>query len=605
MKTVSNVSQQRILDVHIPVPALPPATEDEIRQCRACVDSCPAAVSGQGGHNQTYHVARIIYHDFGLSIDEGEPIISKYNERCKSPWSENELLHKIKDAASKPGRKPKGWRRNVNAADAYQEGDYCPELEKYVLDPARTRPIVQVFLKSRYTDTNGRRRLHYADGRFWIWTNNKYELISEDVLLSLVIDFLTDMAITANNLFPKNGKSVRNAFPANPTIAKSIIDDLKGYITLTSGEIEDGWIGDDTPSFNPKQVLYGPTQVYDWKHDKFYDPDPRCFNRSTLAVDYDPNAPNPIKFIKFMKSLFKNDKESVWALLEYFGYAITNDTSLQKGLLLVGPPRSGKGALLRMMATLLGTENVCSPQTSAFSSEFGLQGLIGKQLLTISDARFAGKSVNAFIETMLNIIGEDRVQINQKYKDVISVRLHTRLIIASNEVPHLPDASGAVVNRFVAIRLTKSFLGKENFNLEKQLQLELAGILKFFIKGLHRLHKRKRFFQPKSGESILRNMTSVGNPLKDFVEECCVLGSNYLCLTHALYSSYKLWCDDNGERTLDNNVFGKNLMAAFSGIVKGQRADGTREYRGIALKSMVNGMSTPLNEHGGGVGDDS
>lgn len=57
------------------------------------------AVSGQGGHNQTFKVACVLIRYFGLSQEEAMPFIRAYSERCMPPWSEKELRHKIKSAA--------------------------------------------------------------------------------------------------------------------------------------------------------------------------------------------------------------------------------------------------------------------------------------------------------------------------------------------------------------------------------------------------------------------------------------------------------------------------------------------------------------------------
>ena len=43
------------------------------------------------------------------------------------------------------------------------------------------------------------------------------------------------------------------------------------------------------------------------------------------------------------------------------GYLLTSDTRLQKILILVGPKRSGKGTIARVIRGLIGDENVDLP----------------------------------------------------------------------------------------------------------------------------------------------------------------------------------------------------------------------------------------------------
>lgn len=73
-------------------------------------------------------------------------------------------------------------------------------------------------------------------------------------------------------------------------------------------------------------------------------------------------------------------------LRTWFGYCLTGDTSQQKMLLIVGPKRSGKGTIARVLTRLIGNGNVSGPTTSSLAGPFGLQPLIGKTLAIVSDA---------------------------------------------------------------------------------------------------------------------------------------------------------------------------------------------------------------------------
>jgi hypothetical protein len=58
----------------------------------------PEAVSGSGGHIQTFYVAKILIHGFGLTETEAFPFIKEYSARCAPPWSDKELKHKLASA---------------------------------------------------------------------------------------------------------------------------------------------------------------------------------------------------------------------------------------------------------------------------------------------------------------------------------------------------------------------------------------------------------------------------------------------------------------------------------------------------------------------------
>jgi hypothetical protein len=71
----------------------------------AYLDRLSPAISGSGGHNQTFKVARILLFGFGLPIPDAWPLMKLYNLKCEPPWSDKELKHKLASAkALGPGK---------------------------------------------------------------------------------------------------------------------------------------------------------------------------------------------------------------------------------------------------------------------------------------------------------------------------------------------------------------------------------------------------------------------------------------------------------------------------------------------------------------------
>ena len=76
-----------------------------------------------------------------------------------------------------------------------------------------------------------------------------------------------------------------------------------------------------------------------------------------LPFAYDPDAPKPTRWLRFLDELWGDDEESKATLAEWFGYVLSGDTAQQKMFLLVGPKRSGKGTIARVLTGLLGAHN--------------------------------------------------------------------------------------------------------------------------------------------------------------------------------------------------------------------------------------------------------
>ena len=77
------------------------SSSDVIRRAKAYLSKVPPAVSGKDGHGATFHVAMILVEGFDLSMEDALEAFREWNSRCVPPWSENELVHKLKSATSK------------------------------------------------------------------------------------------------------------------------------------------------------------------------------------------------------------------------------------------------------------------------------------------------------------------------------------------------------------------------------------------------------------------------------------------------------------------------------------------------------------------------
>jgi putative DNA primase/helicase len=226
------------------------------------------------------------------------------------------------------------------------------------------------------------------------------------------------------------------------------------------------------------------------------------FNRVAVPFDYDAAAPEPVKWPTFLDQLWPDDPESIDALQEFFGYVLSGRTDLHKIMLLIGPTRSGKGTIARVLGRLLGKANVAAPTLASLGTNFGLSPLLGRPLAVVSDARLAGGNVHQVVERLLSVSGEDLLTVDRKYREPWTGKLASRFLIISNELPRFGDASGAIANRFIVLVMHQSFLGRENTRLTEELTGELTGILSWALDGLDRLTRQGKFSEPQSSKGL-------------------------------------------------------------------------------------------------------
>lgn len=321
---------------------------------------------------------------------------------------------------------------------------------------------------------------------------------------------------------------------------------------------------------------------------------------TTVATDFgfDPEAPEPVRWLRFLDELWGDDEQSINTLQEMFGYALTSDTRFQKIFCLIGPKRSGKGTLARVLRKLVGEGNAAGPTLSGLATQFGLENIIGKTLAIVSDMRLGQVDRAVVVERLLAISGEDKLTVDRKHKTAVHLQLPTKFLLISNELPRLDDASATIISRMIVLKTTASFFGKEDLELESDLMQELPGILLWAIEGWRRLQERGRFEQPESGQELFDEMKALASPILAFVEECCTTDKNDSVSAAELYQAYCRWCENNGwEHKSTLQRFGRDLRAVVPSLNTSRPANpesgmsygGLRPrcYSGIGLRPGV------------------
>ena len=88
---------------------LPPPAVDNFERARKYLSRIPDSVEGQQGHNALFRAAAILTNGFAFNESEALELLKEFNvSKCSPPWSDKDLERKVRDAAKKNGRKPRG-----------------------------------------------------------------------------------------------------------------------------------------------------------------------------------------------------------------------------------------------------------------------------------------------------------------------------------------------------------------------------------------------------------------------------------------------------------------------------------------------------------------
>ncbi len=556
------------------------APNDGAARCLAAMLRILRTDQNDGSHRAFIAACRAVEHD----LDDATALATFHEYARQRPfpkvWSDAEILQRLRQAEHHCRR---GQAFDVEGEGHIALGGRDAETGRLVLSPKRTLPTAEAFVRDFFLHPDGR-SLHCFADMLVGWQHNCYSEIEDNAVRNRLQRWLHE---AFRYVYDREIKDVKLAdFESNPATVKSALDSIRHYTHLPATVASPSWLGPVPAGLLPHDMLTCRSTLLHLPTMQHYPPTPQFFTTSALSFDPDPAAPEPISWHRFLHQLFDGDLEALELLQEWFGYSLTGDTSQQKMLLMVGPKRSGKGTVARVLTRLVGAGNVAGPTTSGLAGPFGLQPLIGKSLAIVSDARFHGENIATVVERLLCISGEDMLTIERKHLTSVTMKLPTRFMFLTNELPRLSDASGALAGRFVILRLTNSFYGKEDHGLTDRLLGELPGILNWAIEGWQRLRARGHFVMPASVQEAVHEIEDLSSPVAAFVRESCLIGPGYRVSLDLLYDAWKRWCGSEGRQLIiTKQTFGRDLTAAVAGTTRHRGTNQESFYNGLALKT--------------------
>ena len=284
-------------------------------------------------------------------------------QRCAPPLPGEE----VRDIAAGITR----YEPETNGAGRHGDSDRSVHL---VSPPGAPLPNAELFVNERHQ--HGERPLLICQGNtFFRWDGACWPEVEDAALRSGLYEFFGDAEYLSEE---GDGK------PFNPTRYKvqDLLDALRARTHLPATVHAPAWL-DGAGTVAADEIIACANGLVHVPTRTVRPLTPRFYTHYAVPFAYDPAAPPPRRWLEFLEELWSGDPESQETLQEEFGYVVSGDTSLQKIFLLVGPKRSGKGAIARVLTSMMGTHNVAGPTLASLSTNFGLSPLIGKPIAIV------------------------------------------------------------------------------------------------------------------------------------------------------------------------------------------------------------------------------
>lgn len=282
----------------------------------------------------------------------------------------------------------------------------------------------------------------------------------------------------------------------------------------------------------------------------------KMFCRNRLPVAYNPDAPNPETWLRFLSELL-ND-EDIPTLQEFIGYCLIPSTKGQKMLLLTGKGSEGKSRIGLVLRALLGDNMNTGSIAKIETSPFARADLENELVLLDDDLKLEALPQTNHIKAI--ITAELPMDLEKKGKQSYQGDLYVRFLALGNgTLQSLYDRSVGFFRRQIILTAKEKAADRtDDPYIAEKMCREAEGIFLWALEGLRRLIQNNYRFT--ISEAAKKNMESAvvdGNNVIEFLasEGYVRFADGVYTSSKNLYGVYKLWCDDNALPPLSQRSF--------------------------------------------------
>jgi putative DNA primase/helicase len=283
-------------------------------------------------------------------------------------------------------------------------------------------------------------------------------------------------------------------------------------------------------------------------------------------------------------------------LFEVIGYTLYPEIKFRKAFMLVGEGKNGKSTFINLVTELLGNyiENISPRELFDPQNRFIVSNLYRKLANAVAESKdYTIDDMDRF----KRLTGGDWFTADVKFKDPIRFKNIAKLIIASNNMPHLRDTNDkAFWHRWVVIGFPRQFPDDDTWAKRTFTDEEKNGIITVALLAFMRAVQQRHFDFEQSEKEVmsiwLSNIDSVYSFIKTYIEKGVFmldLKNGDLWTARAdLYNMYKDYCVDQGFRGVGKKSFARKLREYFGVTTVLKNIDGkrVRTFVGIAVNEL-------------------
>jgi putative DNA primase/helicase len=294
------------------------------------------------------------------------------------------------------------------------------------------------------------------------------------------------------------------------------------------------------------------------------------FLKYQLPFEFNRDAECP-EFQRYL-DISLPDKSAQDVLAEFVGYIFAPSLKLEKALILYGSGANGKSVFFDIISALLGTQNVSSYSIDTLCDQNGYyRAMIANKLINYSSE--IGKRFE--VDKFKQLCSGEPIDARLPYGEPFQIRNYARLVFNANRLPKDTEQTTAFFRRFLIIPFTVTIPAeKQDIELSKKIiDTELSGVFNWILGGLDRIIRQKRFSKCEAAERELEQYRRESDSVEMFIEE----NDYHKAVNNGkplkdLYSEYRNYCNDVGNRICSLKTFSQQLKDKGFEVVKGAGA---------------------------------
>jgi putative DNA primase/helicase len=313
-------------------------------------------------------------------------------------------------------------------------------------------------------------------------------------------------------------------------------------------------------------------------------------------ASYNPSAICP-RWLDYLDKVTNGNVELIKYMQKAVGYSLTGNTGEECLFILYGTGRNGKGTFAETLIHLLGSyartaqvDSLMLKSVSGSGANPDIARLKGARVVNAAEPQKNSRLNESLIK---QLTGGDMVTARFLYGKEFEYRPEFKLWINTNYKPQISGNDDGIWSRVKLIPFTVYIPPeKRDPHLKDYLrEKDIDGILNWALDGLKQWQK-EGLEMPEMMKSATKDYRSEMDIMQKFLDECTKRKNNSSIAASTLYKAYTEWSAENGEYTLSNTKFGREMGRYLS---KRNTKSGL-VYIGIELTATLLGAKIDFEE---------